>query len=92
MIKIYIYPENLKSKATLFLWELKDIGIIGILSIIAIYILVKIGIIIPIALVLTYSFLTIKYEETSILDFLKYACSFFIKQQVYEWSEESIEK
>ena len=92
MIKIYIYPENLKSKATLFLWELKDIGIIGILSIIAIYILVKTGIIIPIALVLTYSFLTIKYEETSILDFLKYACSFFIKQQVYEWSEESIEK
>ena len=92
MIKIYIYPENLKSKATLFLWELKDIGIIGILSIIAIYILVKIGIIIPIALVLTYSFLTIKYEETSILDFLKYACSFFINQQVYEWSQESIEK
>ena len=27
---MYIYPDNLKSKATLWLWELRDIGIIGI--------------------------------------------------------------
>ena len=25
---MYIYPDNLKSKATLWLWELRDIGII----------------------------------------------------------------
>ena len=29
---MYIYPDNLKSKATLWLWELRDIGIIGILD------------------------------------------------------------
>lgn len=27
---MYIYPDNLKSKATLWLWELRDIGIVGI--------------------------------------------------------------
>ena len=30
--------------------------------------------------------LTIRFEDTSILDFIKYACAFFItKQQLYEW-------
>ena len=27
---MYIYPDNLKSKAVLWLWELRDIGIIGV--------------------------------------------------------------
>jgi len=27
---MYIYPDNLKSKAVLWLWQLRDIGIIGI--------------------------------------------------------------
>ena len=26
---MYIYPDNLKSKAVLWLWELRDIAIIG---------------------------------------------------------------
>ena len=31
---MYIYPDNLSAKATLWLWELRDIGIIGVLSLI----------------------------------------------------------
>jgi len=27
---MYIYPDNLKSKAVLWLWELRDIAIIGV--------------------------------------------------------------
>ena len=27
---MYIYPDNLSAKATLWLWELRDIGIIGV--------------------------------------------------------------
>lgn len=27
---MYIYPDNLKSKAVLWLWQLRDIGIIGV--------------------------------------------------------------
>ena len=27
---MYIYPDNLKAKAKLWLWELKDVAVIGI--------------------------------------------------------------
>ena len=27
---MFIYPENLKAKPMLWLWELRDIGIIGV--------------------------------------------------------------
>ena len=69
---MYIYPDNLKSKAVLWLWQLRDIGIIGIGCLVSVFAL--------------YAFLTIRFEDTSILDFIKYACGFFItKQQMYEW-------
>lgn len=29
---MYIYPDNLKAKATMWLWELKDLAVIGILA------------------------------------------------------------
>ena len=32
---MYIYPDNLKSKATLWLWTLRDLAIIGIGSLIS---------------------------------------------------------
>lgn len=34
---MYIYPDNLKSKATLWLWELRDIGIIGVGCLISVF-------------------------------------------------------
>lgn len=27
---MYMYPDNLKGKATLWLWYLRDIGIVGV--------------------------------------------------------------
>lgn len=27
---MYIYPDNLRAKATLWLWQLRDIGVIGV--------------------------------------------------------------
>ena len=44
------------------------------------------------ALVLTavFAFLTIRHEDTSILDFIRYAAAFLItKQQYYEWRLDS---
>ena len=28
---MYIYPDNLKAKATMWLWSLKDLAIVGII-------------------------------------------------------------
>jgi hypothetical protein len=40
----------------------------------------------PIVVTALYAFLTIRFEDTSILDFIKYACAFFFaRQQTYEW-------
>lgn len=33
---MYIYPDNLKSKAILWLWELRDIAIIGVGALISV--------------------------------------------------------
>lgn len=39
----------------------------------------------PILLTAVYAFLTIRFEDTSILDFISYACRFFFSQQLYDW-------
>ena len=83
---MYMYPDNLKAKATLWLWELRDIGIIGVGLLISVFALAQLGIMIPIVLTAAYAFLSIRFEDISILDFIRYAGSFFIfKQQLYEW-------
>ena len=83
---MYMYPDNLKAKATLWLWELKDIGIIGVGLLISVFALSQTGILVPIVITAVYAFLAIRFEDTSILDFIRYACAFFIlKQQTYDW-------
>ena len=83
---MYMYPDNLKAKATLWLWELKDIGIIGVGLLISVFVISQTGIMVPIAITAVYAFLAIRFEDTSIMDFIRYACAFFIlKQQTYDW-------
>jgi hypothetical protein len=81
-----MYPDNLKAKATLWLWELKDIGLISAGLLISVLTLTQLGIMIPTVVTVVYAFLSIRFEDISILDFIRYACVFFfIKQQLYEW-------
>lgn len=83
---MYIYPENLKAAPTLFLWRLKDLAVIGIGALISVLALSQIGLTIPIVITLAYAFLAIRFEDTSILEFLKYAVRyFFVEQQEFRW-------
>lgn len=83
---MYIYPENLKAAPTLFLWRLKDLAVIGIGALISVLALSQIGLTIPIVITLAYAFLSIRFEDTSILDFIKYAVRyFFVEQQEFRW-------
>lgn len=83
---MYIYPENLKAAPTLFLWRLKDLAAIGIGALISVLALSQIGLTIPIVITLAYAFLAIRFEDTSILDFLKYAVRyFFVEQHEFRW-------
>jgi hypothetical protein len=83
---MYIYPDNLKAKATLWLWELRDVAIAGICFIASAFALVKLAWTLPLALAASFAFLTVRVGGASILDFLKNAARyFFIQQQLYEW-------
>ncbi len=85
-MKEYLYPQNLKAKANLWLWNLKDFAIIGIGALLSIVALVNLGWMIPAVATLVYAFLTIRLDETTMLDYIKSAVKFLITtQQYYEW-------
>ena len=86
---MYIYPDHLKSKATLWLWQLRDIGILGICGLVSILAATQAGFMFPCVLTGVYGFLTIRSHDTSILDFIRYDCAyFFMRQQFFEWRYE----
>lgn len=83
---MYIYPDNLKAAPTLFLWRLKDLAVIGIGALISVFAMAQMGFSIPLAVTLAYVFLAIRFDDTSILDFIKYAARyFFVEQQEFRW-------
>jgi len=83
---MYIYPDNLKSKATLWLWGLRDLTVTGVLILVAVFSFAYTGIWLPLVVAGVYAFLTIQVEDTTILDFIRYACAYFLtEQQYFEW-------
>ena len=82
----YLYPQNLKAAANLWMWGLRDFAILGIAALISIVALVNLGWAIPAAITLCYGFLTIRMDDTTIMDFIKYAVRYFLStQQYFEW-------
>jgi Zn-dependent protease with chaperone function len=85
---IFIYPDNLTAKATLWLWQLRDIAIIGAGLLLSVLALAQGGFLLPLVLTVLFAFLSIRVEDSSILDFLRYAaCFLFLSQQYYEWRD-----
>ena len=87
----YIYPQNLKAQAKLWFWNFRDIAIIGVALLVSVLSLTQIQFYLPLALTLVYAFLTIRMEESTVLEFIFRAARFFLTtQQYYEWKEESV--
>jgi len=82
----YLYPQNLKATANLWLWGLRDFCIIGIAALLSVVMLVYLRIFIPAAITLVYGFLTIRMDDTTVMDYMKYAVKYLITtQQYFEW-------
>lgn len=82
----FLYPQNLKAKANMWLWGMRDLIILGICALLSVVAAVELGWLIPAAGTLCFGFLTIRKEDLTILDFIKYAIRYFISgQQYYEW-------
>lgn len=82
----YIYPQNLKATANLWLWSLRDFSIICIAALLSALALTQLRFILPLAVTACYAFLSIRMDDTTVLDYIKYAGRYFITtQQLYYW-------
>ena len=83
---MYLYPQNLKATANLWLWSLKDFAILGVSALLSVVILVQLRFFVPAAVTMCFGFLTIRMDDATVLDFIRYAVRYFIStQQYYEW-------
>ncbi len=83
---MFIYPENLKAKATLWLWELRDLAVIGVLALFSALFLAVGHTFVPFVFAVVYAFLSIQHEGFCVLDFIRFGTAYFItKPQLYEW-------
>lgn len=83
---MYIYPDNLKAAPTFWLWRLKDITIGGLLAVLGAITFVYAGSFMVAAIAAVYLFLTIRFDDVCILDFIRKAFIFFIaRPQFYHW-------
>ena len=86
MTKQFIYPQNMRASATLWLWSLRDFAVIVIAALFSALVLATTKILIPAVLTAAFAFLSIRSDETTVLDFLKYAIRYFISTlQYFEW-------
>ena len=82
----YIYPQNLKATANLWLWSLRDFVVLCIALLLSLLIMTQTKIVIPVAVTLCFGFLTIRMDDTTILDFIRSAVRYLITtQQYFEW-------
>ena len=88
MQKQYIYPQNMRTQAKLWFWNLKDVIILAIALTISVVSWAKLGFVLPAALTLGYAFLSIRMDEYSVLDFIRRAWRYFVStQQYFDWKE-----
>ena len=88
MKETYYYPYNLKSQAKLWLWNLRDVVIIGVALLLSILAMTQIKFYIPMALTLVYMFLSVRLEDVCVLDYIRCGVKYFLlRQQYFEWKE-----
>ena len=88
-MKLYIYPQNLKATANLWLWSLRDFALICAALLISLIALTQVGLLLPLAVTAAFAFLSIRMEDLTVLDYLRFAAKFTIStQQEYRWSDQ----
>lgn len=78
----YLYPQNLKATANLWLWGLRDFAILCIATLLSVLALVQLGFFVPAAVTLCFGFLSIRMDDTTVLDFMRYAVRYYKSRRV----------
>ena len=69
----------------MWLWELRDVGVIGVGLLVSILALTQTGIFIPLVFTAVYAFLSIRFDGTSILDFISSATTLSSRSRCASW-------
>lgn len=87
----YLYPQNLKSQAKLWLWNLRDLVIIGAALLLSVLAIAQLKAVLPLAITIGYAFLSIRLDDNSVLDIIRRGIRYFLtSQQYFEWKSEDI--
>ena len=82
----YIYPQNLKATASLWLWGMRDFVILCTAALLSVVALVRLSWLVPLALTICFGLLTIRRDEITVLDFIRWCVRYFIStQQLFFW-------
>ena len=85
-MKTYIYPQNLKARSQLWLWSIRDFLIICFMLILSVVILTQIWSFLPFAVTAMFAFLSIRFDDTTIIDYIVCAFRYFVSaQQIFYW-------
>ena len=57
---MYLYPQNLRANANLWLWSLKDFSMISIALLVSVIAVAQAGWLLPLALTARHAFVTIR--------------------------------
>ena len=88
-LKTYIYPENLRASVKLWFWSVRDFIIICGGIILSVVILVNFWNVLPFAATACFAFLSLRVDETAIIDYIFNAVKFFLtSQQLYLWRKD----
>ena len=77
----------MSAKATLWLWQLKDLAVSGALLLLGFIFMAQLHFAPLLVIGAAYAFLSIRFEDSSILDYLKNACQFCFCQQQFVWGQ-----
>ena len=87
-MKTYIYPENLRATVKLWFWNVRDFIVICGGIILSVIVFVNLWNVLPIAATVCYSFLSLRVDDTAIMDYIFNAVKFFVtSQQTFNWRE-----
>ena len=82
----YAYPDNLCARPVLWFWELRHVSILGVCLLLSVLAFATLEILLPLVLSALFAFLTIRLEEMTILEYIRFSIRFFLTgQQVFYW-------
>lgn len=87
-MKTYIYPENLRATVKLWFWNVRDFIVICGGVILSVIVFVNLWNVLPVAATVCYGFLSLRVDDTAIMDYIFNAVKFFVtSQQTFYWNK-----